>query len=119
MNLFQKLPGFVRTPAGREQQIWRRLPAILLWGTVLPLAAAAAGHLLAAPAEASGAAERSLRLWDFVMFGLVMTHWTLVLTVALGCFIVRVMKGPAYVADAYPLPPELGEETAREQGPQA
>jgi len=27
-----------------------------------------------------------------------------VLTLGLGCFIVRVMKGPAYVADAYPMP---------------
>jgi hypothetical protein len=38
------------------------------------------------------------------MFGVVALHWALVLTLALGCFIVRVMKGPAYVADAYPLP---------------
>jgi hypothetical protein len=27
----------------------------------------------------------------------------MVLTVAIGAFIVMVMKGPAYVADAYPL----------------
>ena len=38
------------------------------------------------------------------MVGVVALHWTLVLTIALGCFLVRVMKGPAYVADAYPLP---------------
>ena len=30
-------------------------------------------------------------------------HWTVVLTVAIGAFIVLVMKGPAYVADAYPM----------------
>jgi len=36
-----------------------------------------------------------------------------VLTLALGCFIVRVMKGPAYVADAYPLPDEKGESMTR------
>ena len=47
------------------------------------------------------------------MFGVVVLHWTLVLTVALECFIVRVMKGPAYVADAYPLPGERDEPGAR------
>jgi hypothetical protein len=45
-----------------------------------------------------------LLLWDYAMYGVVMLHWSLVLTLALGCFIVRVMKGPAYVADAYELP---------------
>jgi hypothetical protein len=34
---------------------------------------------------------------------LVILHWTVVLTVGIGAFIVMVMKGPAYVADAYPL----------------
>jgi hypothetical protein len=45
-------------------------------------------------------------LFDYTMIGLVSFHWTLVATVAIGCFIVRVMKGPAYVADAYRLPHE-------------
>jgi hypothetical protein len=39
----------------------------------------------------------------YVMLGLVMLHWTLVLTLAIGCVIVMLMKGPAYVADAYPM----------------
>jgi hypothetical protein len=33
----------------------------------------------------------------------VATVWTAVLTIAIGCFVVVVMKGPAYVADRYPL----------------
>ena len=45
------------------------------------------------------------------MIGVVVLHWTLVLTLALGCFIVRVMKGPAYVADAYPLPQRPDDNT--------
>jgi hypothetical protein len=32
---------------------------------------------------------------------LVILHLTLVLTLAIGCVIVMVMKGPAYVADPY------------------
>ncbi len=100
MNLFNKLPGFVRSAPGLEQRIWRRLPAILLWGTLLPLGLAALNRALAEP----GAGDRALLLWDYTMFGVVMLHWMLVLTLAIGCFIVRVMKGPAYVADAYPMP---------------
>ena len=33
-----------------------------------------------------------------------------VLTVAIACFIVVVAKGPAYVADAYPLPDDGRDE---------
>ena len=104
MNLFTKLPGFVRTAPGLEQRIWRRLPAILLWGTLLPLLLAGVSHALAPAVPPSGADQSAVLLWDFTMVGVVVFHWTMVLTVALGCFIVRVMKGPAYVADAYVLP---------------
>ena len=58
------------------------------------------------PDAGSGAAAAALLLWDYQMIGVAVLHWTLVLTLALGCFIVRVMKGPAYVADGYPLPGE-------------
>jgi hypothetical protein len=111
MNLFNKLPGFVRSAPGLEQIIWRRLPAILLWGTLLPLGLAGVNRVLAPAVSESDAG--ALRLWDYTMFGVVMAHWTLVLTLALGCFIVRVMKGPAYVADAYPLPEEKRESMTR------
>jgi hypothetical protein len=111
MNLFNKLPGSVRSAPGWEQRIWRRLPAILLWGTLLPLGLAELNRALSPLDSESGAG--ALLLWDYTMFGVVVLHWTLVLTLALGCFIVRVMKGPAYVADAYPLPTEKGEPGAR------
>jgi hypothetical protein len=113
MNLFNKLPGSVRSAPGREQQIWRRLPAILLWGTLLPLGLAALNRAVAPPASEPGADAGARLLWDYTMFGVVVLHWTLVLTLALVCFIVRVMKGPAYVADAYPLPMEKGEPASR------
>ena len=45
-----------------------------------------------------------MQTFDFVMIGLVVFVWTAVLTVGIGCLIVWLMKGPAYVADAYPLP---------------
>ena len=113
MNLFNKLPGSVRSAPGLEQRIWRRLPAILLWGTLLPLLLAAASYALAPAASLPGGTDGALLLWEYTMWGMVVLHWTLVLTLALGCFIVRVMKGPAYVADAYPLPEKDGTSMTR------
>jgi hypothetical protein len=104
MNLFNKLPGFVRSAPGLEQRIWRRLPAILLWGTLLPLLLAVVNRWLARAGPETGVSDGGLLWWDYTMFGVVVLHWSLVLTLALACFIVRVMKGPAYVADAYALP---------------
>ena len=111
MNLFNKLPGFQRSAPGLEQRIGRRLPAILLWGTLLPLVLAAASRLLTPTTAIPGSSDGALLLWDYTMLGVVVLHWTLVLTVALGCFIVWVMKGPAYVADAYALPQRPDDRT--------
>jgi hypothetical protein len=113
MNLFNKLPGFVRTAPGWEHRIWRRLPAILLWGTLLPLALAGVNRALAPDSPVASGRDASLLRWDYTMFGVVVLHWTLVLTLALGCFIVRVMKGPAYVADAYAMPDDEGASITR------
>lgn len=104
MNLFNKLPGFVPSAPGLEQRIWVRLPAMLLWGTLLPLCLALLNRWLAPGVSSPARVDGALLLWDYTMIGAVALHWSLVLTLALACFIVRVMKGPAYVADAYPLP---------------
>ncbi len=87
--------------------------AILLWGTLLPLALAGVNRALAPAVAEFGASNASLLLFDYTMAGVLVLHWTLVLTVALGCFVVRVMKGPAYVADAYPLPDHKGASMTR------
>jgi uncharacterized membrane protein len=52
---------------------------------------------------ADNAAElaRRIQLFDYVMIGLVIFIWTLVLTVTIACVIVWLMKGPAYVADGF------------------
>ena len=113
MNLFDKLPGFARSAPGWEQHLWRRLPAILLWGTLLPLALAVLNHVLSPSTAAASGIDGALLLWDYTMIGVAVLHWTLVFTVGLGCFIVRVMKGPAYVADAYPFPDDPGEPDSR------
>lgn len=102
MNLFNILPGFQKTPAGLERVILRRLPRVLWLGTLL----LAGVSLLARAWPWSGAEwEVATRITsvDIGVISLVILHWTVVLTVAIGAFIVMVMKGPAYVADAYPL----------------
>ena len=111
MNYFNKLKGFQRSPAGLEWQIWKRLHIILAVGTVLPLLASAGAQLLDGLDSATQNA-RAVEQFFYVMVGLVVLHWTLVLTLAIGCVIVMLMKGPAYVADAYPMeePPHATEK---------
>ncbi|WP_310386211.1 hypothetical protein [Roseateles sp.] len=103
MNWLNKLPGFQRSPPGLEWAIWQRLPRILWVGTVIPGLLALACWW-AVPEQLTSAADRDLLLTSYRLMGLVMLHWTLVLTVGIGCVLVMVMKGPAYVADAYPPP---------------
>lgn len=110
MGALNRLPGFQRSPAGREWVLFRRLPAILMLGTGLPIGLALV-LWWSAPAQPSAAEQRELLLWTYQLAGLVVLHWTLVFTVAIGCVIVLLMKGPAYVADAYP-PPGREQSTA-------
>jgi len=115
MNWLNRLPGFTRSAPGLEWSIWKRLPAILLWGTAVPLALAAAAWLAAPEPLAltglAGLADLSIAAQDpallltlYQLVGLVLLHWTLVLTLAIGCALVIVMKGPAFEADPYPPP---------------
>lgn len=103
MSALNRWPGFRRSPHGLEWALWKRLPAILFLGTVLPIGVALA-LWWAVPGQPTVAEERDLLLQTYQLIGLVVLHWTLVLTVAIGCVIVLLMKGPAFVADAYPLP---------------
>jgi hypothetical protein len=103
MNWFNRLSGHRRTSAGLEWHLWRRLPAVLAWGSALPgLLATALWWSM--PAVTSSAAERAAQTLLYALLGVLLLHWTLVLTLAIGCVVVMVMKGPAYVADAYPPP---------------
>lgn len=98
MNWFKKLPNSVRYASGLEWKLWRRLPWILLIGTALPIAVMAVLHWLGD--EDNPAEARRLQMLDYIVAGVVIFHWTLVFTVAFGCIVVMVMKGPGYVADA-------------------
>ena len=100
MNWLRKLPGFQQTPYGLEWRILRLMPSVGLAGTVLPALASLAARFLMTGDNVAELARR-IQLLDFLMIGLVIFIWTLVLTVSIGCVIVWLMKGPAYVADGY------------------
>lgn len=102
MNWFNKLEGTRRSASGLEWRIWRKLPVIALVGTLVPILLWVALDWVLAP-ESSAQHARWLLTASYVAWGAVIFHWTMVLTLAIGCAIVVVMKGPGYVADAYPL----------------
>lgn len=100
MNWFKKLPHTRRANSGLEWLVWRKLPLIALSGTLLPLLGLGLLHLFAEP-QAGAAEVRWLQIADYVVGGVIFFHWSMVITVAIGCVIVMVMKGPGYVADGY------------------
>lgn len=110
MNLFQRLPGFPRTPAGKERVVLRLLPRVFLLGSVLLALPSLLARLLLGPEQAP-----AVMTTDIYVISLIVLHWTVLLTVAIAAFTVMLMKGPAYVADAYP----LQERDAPEAPPRA
>lgn len=75
---------------------------LLLGGTLIPALCAIASRFF--PPESSPAdVVAHLQLVDIMAIALVATVWTAVLTTAIGCWVVMIMKGPAYVADRYDL----------------
>jgi hypothetical protein len=121
MNWLQKLPNSVRSASGLEWKLWRKLPLIALLGTVLPLLGLLALYATADP-QASAAQSRWLQMAEYFVGAVLIFHWTMVITVAIGCVIVMVMKGPGYIADSYPVShrdqPRATPETAEEAASQ-
>jgi len=99
---FQRLPGFTRTPAGLERTILRTLPKAAGYGTLLLVLPSVLTRWLTS-SHAGAVSDRTVTTVDIFVAGLVFLHWNVLLTVGIGAFIVMVMKGPAYVADAYAL----------------
>jgi hypothetical protein len=102
MKLLQKLPDSRRSPPGLEWRILKKLPAAALASTVVPLLCYAIAYLLPSLAG-DRSIERYLTDVAIAAIAAAVTAWTAIFTLALGCFIVVLMKGPGYVADRYPL----------------
>ena len=91
-----------QTAPGLELVIIRKLPLIGLVGTTLPLLLSLLARVLPS-SDGSATVFKQVTTVDIFVVAMIVTFWTALLTVAIACFIVFVMKGPAYVADAYPL----------------
>ena len=100
MNWLRKLPGFQQTPYGFEWRILRMIPTLCIAGTLLPALMSVVVRFLITGGSTTELTRR-IQMFDFLMIGLVVFIWTLVLTLTIGCVIVWLMKGPAYVADGY------------------
>jgi len=102
MKLLRKLPNSVREAPGLEWVVLKKLPLTLLLGTLFPLVISLANRGF--PPEGTPAQiAKHVKIVDIISIATAVTVWTAVLTVAIACFVVVVMKGPAYVADAYDL----------------
>jgi hypothetical protein len=102
MKPFTVLPGFVKTPPGLEREVLRGLPKVLLFGSLLLAMPSLIARFWSLEGSETGIAMQITTV-DIYVISLIILHWTVVFTVAIAAFIVLVMKGPAYVADAYPL----------------
>jgi hypothetical protein len=102
MDFLKVLPGSRREPPGLERTVLRKLPVVALGGTLVPLFFAIASRVFP-PAGGEVELARHLGFVDAFAVAAAVTLWTAVFTVAIGAFVVRVMKGPAYVADRYDL----------------
>jgi hypothetical protein len=103
MNWLKRLPGHHPETPGLEWTLWRKLPMVLLTGTALLVLVVLAVHALV-DTEGRPALARQLLMFDYFAIGALVLHWTAVFTVAIGCTVVLIMKGPAYEADPYPVP---------------
>ena len=102
MNYLKVLPGSRREPPGLERLVLRKLPVIALAGTLIALFFAVFSHMFPPVGHATDV-TRHLQFVDMLVIAMVLTHWTAILTAAIGCIVVVIMKGPGYVADQYEL----------------
>ncbi len=97
---FKKLSGFQRGPTGLEWWLFKRLPKMFLVGCIVLLLAGLYFYQDAAP---SNAAQQKV-IYSFL--GLFFSYFFFSGAAFIGCIVVIIMKGPAYVADGYKLPKE-------------
>lgn len=100
MRYFNKLPGFIKTPSGLEWVLLKKLPLIFGLCAAVPTAAILFiyfGNQTLNP-------EQLKTIYQCL--GILFSICFFVGATAIGCIVVMIMKGPAYVADPYELPKE-------------
>jgi hypothetical protein len=100
MNYFRRLKNQHCGVPGLEWKLFKKLPMFLLGGAVIPLLIAFSGRVFPPDGPAADVAKQILTL-DIFSIAVGLTAWFAILTVGVGCVVVIIMKGPAYVADSY------------------
>jgi len=100
MRYFNKLPGFIKTPSGFEWILFKKIPLLFAAGTAIPCAAILFIYF---NNETLNPEQQKI---IYQCLGILFSYWFFVGATAIGCVVVMIMKGPAYVADPYELPKE-------------
>ena len=100
MDWLKKLEPVRREDAGLEWWLWRKLPLLAVLAVALPLGILGLLHLFHL-GDTREATLRLLQMAKFVCWGVLFFHASLLVTVAIGCIVVMIMKGPGYTADSY------------------
>ena len=90
-----------RTPPGYEVRIFRALPRVTLAGTLLILAIPVLARLWRDGNDIDAA--KHIKSADIFAIAAEISLLTAVVTIAIGCVVVFIMKGPAYGADSLPV----------------
>jgi hypothetical protein len=98
--MLKKLPGFIRSASGFEWILFKKIPLIFIIGTAIPSAVIL--DIFLKNAILSPEQQKII----YQCLGFLFSYWFFVGTTAIGCILVMIMKGPAYVADPYELPKE-------------
>ena len=86
-------------PPGIEWLLLRNLAWAMLAATLMPLLVAVGARVFMNDPHSAGAAKTLVSI-DILCIAVGITAWTAIFTVAIGCVVVHIKKGPAYVADS-------------------
>lgn len=100
MNLFKRLPSRRSNRIGVEWRVFKFTPLAFIVGTLLILSPASIIYMQ------NGVINAAQYQMIYVCLGALLTYWFFLGVLAIGCFIIILMKGPGYIADAYQLPIE-------------
>lgn len=101
MNPFKKRHGRL-VPPGLEMRILRSLPRVTLIGALMPAALSVLVRVM--PPQPGVDVAKHIKSVDIFAIAIEITFLTAMFTVAIGAVVVHIMKGPAYMADSYPIP---------------
>lgn len=99
---FKILPNFQESKAGRETIILKKIPLLAFLGIILPFIS----YLFFEILNFFNGASLSCKEFHIILYmfiGFLSFYFLFLLTLSIGCIIVKIMKGKTYVADAYEL----------------